>query len=106
MRLLHPQNLLPTDKGAVDLLYAYFLFSNCFFILSIAFKVFKFMKTNSKFGLLVQLVSTAVRDCINFTIFMFIWIAVFGLLYRILGSYNTRQADAYPDIDNVSTFFL
>lgn len=90
MRLTYTDNMLPSGTEEVNLIYAYFLFSNCIFTLNIAFKVFKFMKTDSKFGLLVQLVSTAVSDCINFTIFMFIWIAVFSLLYRILGSYNSN----------------
>lgn len=90
MRLNYTDNMLPSGTGEVNTIYAYFLFSNCIFTLNIAFKVFKFMKTDSKFGLLVQLVSTAVSDCINFTVFLFIWIAVFSLLYRILGSYNSN----------------
>lgn len=92
MRIIYTNNMLPSGTDEVNLIYAYFLFSNCIFILNIAFKIFKFMKTDSKFGLLVQLVSTAVGDCINFTVFMFIWIAVFSLLYRILGSYNSNQS--------------
>jgi len=90
MRIIYTDNMLPRGTNEVNLIYAYFLFSNCIFILNIAFKIFKFMKTDSKFGLLVQLVSTALGDCVNFTIFMFIWIGVFSLLYRILGSYNSN----------------
>ena len=106
MRIIYPENMLPRGTDEVDLIYAYFLFSNCVFILNIAFKIFKFMKTDSKFGLLVQLVSTALADCVNFTVFMFIWIAVFSLLYRILGSYNSNQSQNFPNLDNVTTFFL
>ena len=65
MRLTYTDNMLPSGTDEVNCIYAYFLFSNCIFTLNIAFKVFKFMKTDSKFGLLVQLVSTAVGDCIN-----------------------------------------
>ena len=37
---------------------------------------------------------------------MFIWIIVLAFLYRILGSNNSDQTSNYPDLDDVSTFFL
>jgi hypothetical protein len=96
MRVAYPQNLLPETRGYVDSVYGFFLFANCMLCLSIAFKLFKYFKIDADFGLLVQLVSSACRDVINFTAFMFIWIIVLSLLYRILGSNNTNQHSNYP----------
>jgi len=92
MRCFYPENLLPETRGYVDSIYGFFLFANCMLCLSIAFKLFKYFKIDADFGLLVQLVSSACRDVINFTAFMFIWIIVLSLLYRILGSNNSNQS--------------
>jgi len=105
-RFFNTTNMLPTEDGELSEIYAFFLFSNCFIIISMTFKVFSLMKVDPKFGLLVQLVSTALYDCINFTIFMFIWITVFSLILRILGADTNKLSDKFPDIDMVSAFFL
>jgi hypothetical protein len=98
--------MLPTEEREMTGMYAFFLFSNCFVIISITFKLFSLMKVDPKFGLLVQLVSTALIDCINFTIFLFIWITVFSLILRILGADTNKLSSKFPDIDMVTAFFL
>lgn len=64
------------------------------------------MKSDPKFGLLVQLVTVALVDCFYFAIFMFIWIGVFGLIFRIFGADTHKNEQKFPDIDGVSAFFL
>jgi len=98
--------MLPTDDGEMGGMYAFFLFSNCFVIMSMTFKLFSLMKVDPKFGLLVQLVSSALYDAINFTIFMGIWIAVFSLILRIFGADTNKNEKKFPHIDGVSAFFL
>lgn len=106
MRVFYPQNLLPETRGYVDSVYGFFLFANCTLCVSVALKLFKYFKIDADFGLLVQLVSSACRDVVNFTTFMFIWIIVLSLLYRILGSNNSNQASNYPQLDNVTATFI
>jgi hypothetical protein len=98
--------MLPTDDGKLTGMYGFFLLSNCFVIMASAFKLFQLMKSDPKFGLLVQLVTVALVDCFYFTIFMFMWIGVFGMIFRIFGADTNQNESNFPDIDGVSAFFL
>lgn len=44
-----------------------------------------FLKVDADFGLLVDCVSQCVIDCVPFTTFLIAWMALFSVLYRVLG---------------------
>jgi len=98
--------MLPTVDNELSFMYAFFLFSNCFVIISMTFKLFSLMKVDPKFGLLVQLVTTALIDCIYFTMYLFIWVGLFGLIFKILGADAHKNDEKFPDLDPVTAFFL
>lgn len=98
--------MLPTEDGKMDGIYGFFLFSNCYVIMAATFKLFSLMKSDPKFGLLVQLVTVALMDCIYFTVFMMIWIAVFGMIFAIFGADSGQNSDNFPNIDGATAAFL
>lgn len=67
-----------------------------------------FLKIDQGFGLLVDSVSQCFIDCIPFTTFLFAWMGLFGLLYRIMGmgvsegDYGTAPAI----LNNVAVYAL
>ena len=48
-----------------------------------------FMRINTKFGMLVELVRRVSYDVIPFTIFTFMWVGGITVLYIVLGSYDS-----------------
>jgi len=48
-------------------------------------KMMNFLKVDANFGLLVDSVGQCLADCVPFSTFLSAWMALFGILYRVLG---------------------
>ena len=48
-------------------------------------KINYFLRVYTKFGLLVNLLSTCVQDILPFTFYLFIWEVLFVMLYKLCG---------------------
>lgn len=66
-------------------------------IISASFmKLLAFLKVDPDFGLLVDCVSQCLEDCVPFTTFLCAWMAVFCILYRVLGMGIGNDSDYGP----------
>ena len=60
------------------------------------------MKISDKLGMLVQLVVTCLIDVIPFSIFLFIWLVAFTLLYKVVGA----ESYMHSEYSNLNKFFM
>jgi len=49
-------------------------------------KILIYLRVNEEYGLLAWLVFTTLMDTVPFTIFLCVWILIFCVLYKIMGS--------------------
>ena len=49
-------------------------------------KVLLYLKVNEEYGMLSELVFATLRDSTPFTIFMFIWLLIFCVIFKTMGS--------------------
>ena len=57
---------------------------NCFLLLILMIKLFDYLSIFPYFGQLLNLLRKTVSDMQAFTIFFFMWVVVFALIYEIL----------------------
>lgn len=62
-------------------------------------KINYFLRVYDKFGLLVTLIRTCVKDIIPFSIYLLIWLLTFVILYKLSGIKP-------PPRDGLSEFFV
>lgn len=77
-------------------------FAHMLFIIVAFLKMLFFLRCNSNFGGLVQLVISCLADVRSFIIFFMSWILVFTLLFVVAGT-SMDGAD-YPNLPRASWF--
>ena len=78
---------------------------NVVIIIQIVLKICFFLKVDDKFGMLVQLILTCIRDIKAFTIFMMIWLLAFTLIFIVLGA-NNDVGQTYAHLYEFFGYFL
>lgn len=77
-------------------------FTICILIIS---KLMILIRINQTFSQLAELVIVCIRDVIPFLIFLFTWILIFCVLYKVLGAMHGVD-EQFPEIHPVFGFFL
>ena len=61
-------------------------------------KIHFFMRTSKTFSLMTTLILTCVVQIIPFLVFLFLWIVWMALLYYVLGSNFSTNAEGYTNL--------
>lgn len=68
-------------------------------------KVLLYLNVNEKYGMLAELIFATLRDSTPFTIFMFIWLFIFCIIFKIMGSME-YASKSYSDITAILGYFF
>jgi hypothetical protein len=68
-------------------------------------KVLLYLKVNEEYGMLSELVFATIIDATPFTIFMFIWLLIFCVIFKIMGS-MLHASESYSDITSILGYFF
>jgi hypothetical protein len=68
-------------------------------------KILIYLRVSEIYGMLAQLIFAALIDTFPFSIFFIIWLLIFCVLYKVMGS-QTQSAASYAGIDSIFGYFF